>query len=285
MAQTEVLAQQRKRHKVPFMILRTSSRRRRSHSRHGARKGGISRRTWAARSPPSCSRCILAAGPLVLGSDRSWIDLPLCSKRGVLALVPGPPPCARIRPCAADARSTPSTGRCCSSSSTPLCAGSRRPQRIFLPRIEMLDVVGYVNIFLTCRYGMANRRFAVFLLYLLVVLGVGELVFGYYFEPAPRLAPIRSDRNAATALRPALARYLRLSESLRQPAGHVHWSGAGAGSYSRLAWPVRIFCSSISGLMMMVGVVYSASRGSWLALVVAIIALLIWGLRHGALRW
>ena len=56
------------------------------------------------------------------------------------------------------------------------------------------------------------------------------------------------------------------------------------GSFSKLAWPVRIVLFYVA-LMMMVGVTYSGSRGSWIALLAAIGALVVVGIRNGTMRW
>ena len=53
--------------------------------------------------------------------------------------------------------------------------------------------------------------------------------------------------------------------------------------FSKLQWPVRIVILYIA-LVMMVGVVYSASRGSWLALAASVIALVVWGNADDKLR-
>ena len=61
-------------------------------------------------------------------------------------------------------------------------------------------------------------------------------------------------------------------------------AGLALGCFSKLLWPMRIILI-YAALMIMIGVAHSASRGSWLALAVAVWALVIWGLRHGTLRW
>jgi O-antigen ligase len=56
------------------------------------------------------------------------------------------------------------------------------------------------------------------------------------------------------------------------------------GSFSKLPWAVRIILFYVA-LMMIIGLMFSGSRGGWLALVAVIFALTIMGIRNGAVRW
>jgi O-antigen ligase len=263
------------------MSLRTSSRRRHSPHRHPGAATGFPAGLGVLFTTALLA-VILMTGPAVLGSDRLWIDLPLSAAIALLLLVQG----LRL------ALSKPS-------------AGGRRLDLIdwsvllftgytvvrwltspaeYLSRIEMIDVVGYAGIFLTCRYGMANRRFAVFLLYLLVLLGLGETIFGYYLDNNLDWFPFGPTETNQLHYAP------RWIGTYGFPNGYgsllVMAIGAALSlvAFSKLQWPVRIVILYLA-LMMMIAVVYSASRGSWIALAAAIIALVIWGLRHGTLRW
>ena len=147
-----------------------------------------------------------------------------------------------------------------------------------------MEVTAYAVIFFTCRYGIPRRAQGLTLLFLLVILGVFETGFGYYLSQhldwfpfgtterlqlhyAPRwLGTYGCPNNYASLLIMALSATLAL------------------GSFSKLPWPLRIILFYTAGVIV-IGVMYSVSRGAWLAGVAAIVALMIFGLRHGTVRW
>src|ERR1700761_6826136 len=155
------------------MSLRTSSRRH-SHRRHsGARKGGFPA-GLGLLATTALLAVILMTGPTMLGSDRLWIDLPLSAGIALLLLVQG----LRLA-----LNKAPEGGRRLDliDWSVLLFTGYTIVRWLtspaeYLARMEMFDVIGYAVIFLTCRHGMGNRRFAIFLVYLLVLLGLGETI-------------------------------------------------------------------------------------------------------------
>jgi O-antigen ligase len=263
------------------MSLRTSSRRHSERRRSGAKKGGFPA-GLGLLATTALLAVILMTGPAMLGSDRLWIDLPLSAGIALLLLVQGLRLALNKAP-----------------------EGSRRLDLIdwsvllftgytvvrwltspaeYLARMEMFDVLGYAIIFLTCRHGMGNRHFAIFLLYLLVLLGLGETIFGYYLNNNLNWFPFGPTETNQLHYAP------RWIGTYGFPNGYgsllVMAIGAALAlvGFSKLQWPVRIVILYIA-LVMMVGVVYSASRGSWLALAASVIALVVWGLRHGTMRW
>ncbi|HEX4139790.1 MAG TPA: O-antigen ligase family protein [Candidatus Methylacidiphilales bacterium] len=262
------------------MSLRTSSRRH-SQRRHSGAKGGFPAGLGILFTTAVLA-VILMTGPAVLGSDRLWIDLPLSAGIALLLLIQG----LRLtlnKPAENGRRLDLIDWSVLLFTGYTAVLWLTSPAE-YLSRIELIDVIGYAGIFLTCRYGMGNRRFAIFLLYLLVILGLGEAIFGYYLDKHLDWFPFGPTETNQLHYAP------RWIGTYGFPNGYgcllvmaISAALAMVG-FSRLQWPVRIIIFYVA-LMMMVAVGYSASRGSWIALAVAVIALVAWGLRHGTMRW
>ena len=263
------------------MSLRTSSRRHSERRRSGAKKGGFPA-GLGLLATTALLAIILMVGPMMLGSDRLWIDLPLNAGLALLLLVQGLRLALNKAP-EGSRRLDLIDGSVLLFTGYTIVRWLTSPAE-YLARMEMFDVIGYAVIFLTCRYGMGNRRFAVFLLYLLVLLGLGETIFGYYLENNLNWFPFGPTETNQLHYAP------RWIGTYGFPNGYgsllVMAIGAALAlvGFSKLPWPVRIIIFYVA-LVMMVGVVYSASRGSWLALAASIITLVAWGLRHGTMRW
>jgi O-antigen ligase len=263
------------------MSLSTSSRRRRSHSRPGGEKSQFPAGLGLLVTTALLA-VILITGPIVLGAARLWIDLPLCVGIALLLIVQG----LRLA-----LQTPPEGGRRIDAIdwsvilfvAYTIVRWLTSPTEYF-SRIEMLDVVGYGGIFLTCRYGLAHRHYAVFLLYLLVLLGVGETVFGGYLSNNLNWFPFGPTEQNQLHYAP---RWLG-TYGCPNHYGSLLVLATGAalalGCFSRLAWPVRIICFYLA-FMILFGIRESGSRGAWIALLFAIAALLIWSLRHGTMRW
>jgi tetratricopeptide (TPR) repeat protein len=232
---------------------------------------------------------ILCAGPLILGAMRLWIELPLLGAVALLLVIQG----LRL-------------------TASPLPNETRRIDAIdfsvvlfvlyavvrwltspaeYFSRIEVLDVVAYAGIFFTCRYGMANRRHCLALLLLLVMLGVGETAFGYYLshhsdptEPAAQWLPFGPAEQMHIGFFPRWVGTYASSDHYACLLVIALGAALALGSFSKLSWPFRIVLFYAAALMM-IGLMYSASRGSLIAFVAAVGALVIFGLRHGTMRW
>jgi len=257
-------------------------RRRRSSSRHGEARTLIYPGGLGALITTFLLAVILMTGPLILGAARLWIELPLLGVVALLLVVQGlrlatrPPAGAQRRADAIDL----------SVALFVLYAIVRwltSPAGYF-SRIEAMDVSACAGVFFTCRYGMANRRYGMALLYLLVFLGVGETVFGYYLINHPDWFPFGPTERLQLDYAP---RWVGTYGSPNHYASLLVMAIGAAlavGSFSKLEWPVRIILIYVS-IMMMVGVMYSGSRGSWIALLAAICALVIMGIRNGTMPW
>ena len=263
------------------MSSRISSRRRRSHHRRTDAPTGFPGGLGVLFTTALLA-VILISGPTVLGSDRLWIDLPLSAGIALLLLVQGLR-LALNRPAATGRRLDVIDWSVLLFTAYTVARWLTSPVE-YLSRIEMIDVIGYAGIFLTCRYGMGNRRFAIFLIYLLVLLGLGETLFGYYLSSHLDWYPFGTNEINQLHYAP---RWLGTYGSPNNYGSLLVMAIAGALAvvgFSKLQWPVRIVTAYVA-LIMLIGVAHSGSRGSWVALAVAVFALVAWGLRHGTVRW
>jgi hypothetical protein len=274
------------------MTPRTSSRRRRSSSGHGERQ--------AVQYPGGLSiflttvllAAILFTGPLILGAARLWVELPLLVATALLLLVqgvrlaqgPGPGNLRRV-----DAIDW----TVCIFVVYTIIRWQTSPTEYF-SRIEAMEVIGYAIIFFTSRYGMLNRSYGLWILYLLIVLGVFETGFGYYLSGRLDWAPFGSTEMVDEPFGPPdtpqhhyLGRWLG-TYGCPNHYGALLVMAIGAalalGSLSKLPWPVRIVLFYLA-VMLMVGVINGASRGSWIGLIFSLIALVIYGIRNGTMKW
>jgi hypothetical protein len=225
---------------------------------------------------------ILTVGPLLLGAARFWVATPLL---GVAALLVTAQGLRLVR------RASPGTTRQVDAIDLSvvvfvLYAIARwlTSSTEYFSRMEVMEVVAYAGVFLTCRYGMGNRRCCMAILYLLVLLGLVETIFGYYLSYHADWSPFGPAERVQLHYLP---RWVGTYESPNHYANLLVMAIGTAlalGSFSKLAWPARIVLFYVS-LMIMVGVIYSGSRGSWIALTAAIGALVIVGIRNGTMRW
>ena len=221
------------------------------------------------------------AGPLVLGAARLWIELPLLCGVALLLMVQG----LRL-----NSRLAGSLPRVDIIDLTvilftlyAIVRWLTSPTEYF-SRLEAMNVFAYAVVFLTCRHGLVRRTHGLILIYLLVVLGLFETGFGYYlvnhrdffpFGPTERLQLYYTPRWVGTYGCPN--HYVSL---LVMAIG----AALAIGSFSKLSWPVRILFF-YAAAMMLAGVMYSGSRGGWLALPASVFGLALFGVRQGTLRW
>ncbi len=264
------------------MTPRLRIRRRRSSSRHGKLRTAREPIGLASLLTTFLFAVVLIVGPLILGAARLWIELPLLGVVALLLLVQGlrltrNPPLGIVR--WADAIDLAVVLFVLYAIVRWLTSPAA-----YFSRIEAMEVVAYAGVFFTCRYGMANRKHCMALLYGLVVLGVAETAFGYYLSCNPDWFPFGTTERLQLHYAP------RWVGTYGSPNNYacllVMATGAALalGCFSKLAWPVRIVLIYLA-IMMIVGVVYSGSRGGWIALLAAIIALATMGIRNGTMRW
>jgi O-antigen ligase len=225
---------------------------------------------------------ILVSGPLVLGAARLWFELPLLAGVSLLMLLQGlrltrPLTMGRIRQ--ADAIDLSVVLFVLYTVVRWLTSPSE-----YFSRIEAMDVVAYAAIFFTCRYGITPRRYGLALLYGLVGLGVFETVFGYYLSHNLDWCPFGASETLHQYYFPRWVGTYGCPNHYGSLLVMATGAALALGSFSKLPWPLRIVFFYLAGAMM-VGVMFSISRGSYLALAASVLALTIFGLRHGTVRW
>lgn len=225
---------------------------------------------------------ILMVGPLILGAARLWIELPLLCGVGVLFLIQG----LRLtsRPLPGVLRQVDAIDL--SVVLFVLYAIGRwltSPTEYF-SRLEILSIAAYAGVFFTCRYGMARRGYGVILLILLVLLGAFETGFGYYLFKNQDWYPFGPTETLQVHYYPRWIGTYGCPNHYGGLLVMAMGAGLALGAFSKFSWPLRIVLFYAAG-MMMFGVMYSDSRGTWLAWIAMILALVIFGLRHGAVRW
>jgi hypothetical protein len=223
---------------------------------------------------------ILGIGPLLLGAARFSIVLPLLGIIAFLALVQGG---RLITMAGARARIDAIDFAVILFLLVAMARGLASPFGYF-SQVEMMEIAGCAVVFWTCRSGMTNRRHCMALLYFLIALGVAETAFGYYLSYHPEAFPFGPVQLAQVRYAPhwvgtfgspnAYACFLVMTIGV----------ALALGSFSKLAWPVRIvFC--YLALMMIIGIIYSGSKEGWVTMLAAIGALVVIGIRNGTLRW
>jgi O-antigen ligase len=225
---------------------------------------------------------ILFTGPLVLGATPFWIELPLLDLTALLLVVQGLRLAAPLLP-AAVRRIDAIDLSVIAFVFYALARWLTSPAE-YVSRMEAMAVVAYGGVFLTCRYGMSNRRYCMVLLYFLVALGVGEMFLGFYINHHPNWYPFEwvGGREAAQGLR-----WAGTFESPNHYASLLVMAFAAAvalGAFSKLPWPARIVLFYVA-IMLIVGVVCSGSRGGCLALAAAIAGFAVMGIRNGTMPW
>ena len=264
------------------MTPRPRIRRRRSASRHGHGKPTNLASALGALVTTFLLASILISGPLILGASRLWIELPILVGASVLLLVQG----LRL-------------------AGKPTLEAPRRADIIdlavilfvlyaiarwltspieYFSRIEVMAVTAYATVFLTCRHGMKNRKYCMIVLYALVGLGVGEMAFGYYLNNHLDWLPFGQVENLQLQFAP---RWIGTYESPNHYVSLLVMAIGAAlalGSFSKLPWTVRILLF-YAAVMMILGVIFSGSRGGWVSLISAVAGLVVMGIRNGTMRW
>jgi len=254
----------------------------RSESRHAERSPQPQTGEFSSIVTTGLLAIILATGPLVLGAARLWIELPLLGVVTLLFLIQA----LRLKAALSNGMPLKADAIDLSVVLFVFYAVARwltSPTEYF-SRLEAMNVLAYAVVFFTCRYGLVRRTHGLILLGLLVVLGLFETAFGYYlvshhdffpFGPSEQLQLYYAPRWVGTYGCPN--HYVSL---LVMAIG----AALALGCFSKLSWPMRIVLFYLAA-MMMVGVMYSQSRGGWLALIASVCGLTIFGIRQGTLRW
>jgi O-antigen ligase len=152
----------------------------------------------------------------------------------------------------------------------------------YLARLELFNIFGYATIFFTCRYGIARRGHATALLILLVLVGAAVAGFAFFLRLNPDIRPFGDDLHVYY--------WPRLTGTYGCPN---HFGGflvmtcgvtLAFALFSHLPWLWRIICLYFAA-MMMIGIIFSISRGSWIGLLCSFIVLSFFAIRSGTVRW
>ena len=223
---------------------------------------------------------ILFAGPLMLGGARSWVELPILEGVAALMLVQA----CRLYFARALALRLDLIDLSVLLFTVYAIARWLTSPTEYFSRIEILNVIGYATVFLTCRYGMACRWFGVIMLILLVALGLFETGFGYYLSQHLSWCPFGPNETLHQHYAP---RWVG-TYACPNHYGAILYLAIGAalalGAFSKLPWPVRIVFFYLAATML-VGVIYSASRGSLLGTCGVVLAFTLFAVRYGMVRW
>ena len=261
---------------------KTRTRRRRSSSRHGHAKAHDLGTALGALVTTFLLASMLISGPLILGAARLWVELPILTVAAVLLLVQG------LRLTAKPAPDAPRRADAVDLAVLlfvvyAIARWLTSPVEYF-SRIEVMAVIAYAAVFLTCRHGMKSRKYCMALLYALVVLGVGEMAFGYYLNNHLDWLPFGQAEDMQQQF---ASRWIGTYESPNHYVSLLVMAIGAAlalGSFSKLPWSLRILFF-YGAVMMIIGVIFSGSRGGWLSLVAAIAGLVVMGIRNGTMRW
>ena len=232
---------------------------------------------------------ILVVGPCILGGVRPWIELPILGGVAVLLLLQGLR-LARQAPLGFQRQIDAIDLAVLLFVGYALARWLTSPTEYY-SRFEALGVVGYAVMFFFGRYGLPQRSAGIFVLILLVMLGVGEVIFGFLLrqhsnagDPASLWFPFGPTEQMQLFWAP---RWLGTYGCPNHYACLLIMATGTTlvlGCFSRFSWPVRIVFFYVA-IVLLVGIVFSQSRGSWLSLLGVIAALTFFGLRAGAIRW
>jgi O-antigen ligase len=147
-----------------------------------------------------------------------------------------------------------------------------------------MQVTACAVVFLTCRYGLKPRAPGMVILFVLVTLGVFEAGFGYYLHLNPDWFPFGPTERLQLHYAPRWIGTYGCPNHYGSLLVMASGAALALGCFSKLPWPVRIILFYVTG-MMLIGVMYSGSRGTWLSAVAATIGLTIFGLLNRTVRW
>lgn len=223
---------------------------------------------------------ILATGPIVLGGARTWILLPIYAAVGLLLVLQAlrlwldqPGPKQRFGD-AIDFLVALFVGYAFVrywGSEVGIAA-----------RIEIFNISMYAVVFWVCRYGLLSRNHQLLIVGSMILVASGITIFAYFLWRFPEWRPYGEELH--------LHYYPRLCGTYGCPNHYGYYAAVGAAAaaavlfFSRASWVWRIACLYLM-LLMMSGVLFSLSRGSWIALAAAGFALAIFAVRSGTVRW
>lgn len=230
---------------------------------------------------------ILAAAPSVLGSARLWYELPLLGGIAFLLALQA----IRLLAPPASARRIDFIDLAVVLFVVYAAARWLTSPTEYFSRLEILGIVGYATLFFTCRYGLVRRSHALALVVLLVVVGLGEAIFGYCLSlhsdvnhPESLWFPFGSDEQLQIYYAPRWLGTYGCPDHYASLLVMATGAALALACFSKWPWPLRITLFYIVAVLM-AGILFSGSRGGWISLIGSVAALTFFGLRYGAVRW
>lgn len=237
-------------------------------------------RFWGSYLTSIFLAAILCVGPLLLGGTRLWIMLPILGAVGALVIFQG----ARLLYRGPSLVGRFGDGIDVSVLLFLLYAAYRyvtAPVE-FIARVEVLHIYAYASVFWIARYGFSRRKHVLYLLGALAVMGLLVAFSGYLFRFRPELRPYAPELLVHYA--PRFCGTYGCPNHFGELVVMTMGILISFCLFYRIQWTPRIIAFYLVG-MMMVAVVLSLSRGSWLALIASLLVMSFFLVRHDKLRW
>jgi O-antigen ligase len=149
-------------------------------------------------------------------------------------------------------------------------------------RLEWLTLLSCATVFWVARYGLTHSSQGVFLLYILVLNGLGLSIFAIWLRMHPEYLPYGED--LALHYAPRMIGPFGCPNHLGDFLLVAFSAALGLALFTVGKWAVRVLLFYVAGLMLIV-LALTLSRGSWLGLVFATLAITIFCIRHASLQW
>jgi O-antigen ligase len=152
----------------------------------------------------------------------------------------------------------------------------------YLGRLEWMSILGYAMVFFVARYAVAHSTNGLVLVAILLAVAAGVNAFAIYLSRHPEFLPYGERLHLHYAPR------WTGSYGCPNHFGYFLVMGVSAalafGFFAQVGWTFRIISFYLAGFFM-VGVGFSLSRGSWIALFFALLGLSIFAISKKLIRW
>ena len=152
----------------------------------------------------------------------------------------------------------------------------------YLARIDLLSIVSAAAVFWTARYGLARASHGLFVLGGLAAVALIAVVFAFWLRLHPEFDPYGDKIHVGY--------FPRLTGTFCSPNHFAAFLNLALAAvlapvlFLRRNWVIRIVLVYIA-IALVLGIGFSISRGAWIGLVVVLIALTVFCMRHAALKW
>ena len=152
----------------------------------------------------------------------------------------------------------------------------------YAARLEFFDILSYATVFWTARYGLARAGYGVFYLAGFVAVTLAVALFSFWLHLHPEFHPYGETLHLHYAP--------RLLGTFGCPNHYGSFLYMGVASALGLAlfverkWLARVILFYVVAVLI-VGIVFSLSRGSWIGLFMVLLATTLFCVRHAGLKW